>query len=169
MGKTETPEPPSRRGRETIVENLATSLLDVLYIKNQVSFPTIPPSRPKQPKLQNQVQSTHNEVTKLKRDLIDSFDALASHLDTTFTALSTDFALGLENSANVILVGPNIGTPKSRVILAVDGLEMKIGVLREGVPEPEPDDGDRADGHDSDRDKPEPGIGYRYIYIYTYT
>ncbi|KAJ4002183.1 hypothetical protein F5050DRAFT_1802478 [Lentinula boryana] len=125
---------------DMMAAKLATSLLGhVLFLKNQIPFPIISSSRWK------------GITAKLKRDLIDSFDTLSSHLDTTFTALSTAFARcsqtarsisGADNSKRnfgnpaymAILVGPSIGTAKSKIIFAVDSLETKIWGLRDDLP-----------------------------------
>ncbi|KAE9392781.1 hypothetical protein BT96DRAFT_1023407 [Gymnopus androsaceus JB14] len=161
---------------DTIAANLATSLLGhVLFLKNQVPFPI--PQLSRLPSATNNTNSkTNSRTTKLKRDLIDSFDTLSSHLDTTFTALSTAFARH-ESQAPAgaqaflaILVGPSIGTPKSRVILAVDGLEMKSDESDEeedveeeaeaegdsdesGSEPPESDDSDSNSSEESDTDR----------------
>ncbi|KAF9074663.1 hypothetical protein BDP27DRAFT_1214101 [Rhodocollybia butyracea] len=127
---------------DMMAAKLATSLLGhVLFLKNQVPFPVLQLAR-----LPN--GKSNARATKLKRDLIDSYDTLSSHLDTTFTALSTAFARCSRSSASdpsipqtlrsqafmAIIVGPSIGTAKSKVMFAVDGLEAKIWGLRDDLP-----------------------------------
>ncbi len=99
---------------------------------------------------------------KSRTELLASFDTLASHLSTTFTALSTAFAKavgrgpaadavkdeeGTQQKAQkaraylAILVGPSLGTAKAKVLFAVDGLEVALwgeredGVVEEAVGE----------------------------------
>ncbi|KAJ3936165.1 MAG: hypothetical protein NXY57DRAFT_987028 [Lentinula lateritia] len=131
---------------DMMAARLATSLLGhVLFLKNQIPFPVAQLSRLPGGK-------SNTRAAKLKHDLIDSFDTLSSHLDTTFTALSTAFARcsptgafssgdndAVEQSPGsqaylAILVGPSIGTAKSKVIFAVDGLETKIWGVRDDLP-----------------------------------
>ncbi|KAJ3857243.1 hypothetical protein EV368DRAFT_71078 [Lentinula lateritia] len=134
---------------DTIAARLATSLLGhVLFLKNQIPFPVAQLSRLPGGK----AFQSNTRAAKLKHDLIDSFDTLSSHLDTTFTALSTAFARCSPTGAFAsgasdadkqspgsqaylaILVGPSIGTAKSKVIFAVDGLETKIWGVRDDLP-----------------------------------
>ncbi|KAJ4472510.1 hypothetical protein C8J55DRAFT_520268 [Lentinula edodes] len=131
---------------DMMAARLATSLLGhVLFLKNQIPFPVAQLSRLPGGK-------SNSRAAKLKHDLIDSFDTLSSHLDTTFTALSTAFARCSPTGASAsgdsnadeqspgsqaylaILVGPSIGTAKSKVIFAVDGLETKIWGVRDDLP-----------------------------------
>ncbi|KAH7881136.1 uncharacterized protein C8R40DRAFT_18202 [Lentinula edodes] len=131
---------------DMMAARLATSLLGhVLFLKNQIPFPVAQLSRLPGGK-------SNTRAAKLKHDLIDSFDTLSSHLDTTFTALSTAFARCSPTGASAsgdsnadeqspgsqaylaILVGPSIGTAKSKVIFAVDGLETKIWGVRDDLP-----------------------------------
>jgi len=85
----------------------------------------------------------------MKQELITSFDTLASHLYTTFIALSTSLALRdtskpnnavpvpADNSSRTgrvfmaIVLGPTVGTAKARVILGIDGFEVKVWGMRE--------------------------------------
>ncbi|KAJ3895820.1 hypothetical protein GG344DRAFT_7484, partial [Lentinula edodes] len=138
---------------DMMAARLATSLLGhVLFLKNQIPFPVAQLSRLPGGK----AFQSNTRAAKLKHDLIDSFDTLSSHLDTTFTALSTAFARcsptgafssgdnSGDNDADeqssgsqaylAILVGPSIGTAKSKVIFAVDGLETKIWGVRDDLP-----------------------------------
>ena len=70
--------------------------------------------------------------------MINAFDELSSHLHTTFSALSTALARNpaRRNTDTVYLalvLGPTIGAPKARVILVLEGLELKIWGEREDV------------------------------------
>jgi hypothetical protein len=92
----------------------------------------------------------------MRNELLASFDTLTSHLNTTFTALSTAFALCASNAKVknggdeeksgctpdvsikkknraylAIILGPSVGSAKSRVIFAVDGLEAKVWGVRD--------------------------------------
>lgn len=83
---------------------------------------------------------------------MNSFDTLASHLYTTFIALSTALALrgcpgkaqggteaalchhrehGVARAFFAIALGPSVGTAKSRVIVGIDGLETRVWGFRE--------------------------------------
>lgn len=83
--------------------------------------------------------------------MLNSFDTLASHLYTTFIALSTALALrgspekpasgidalhrhqkhGLARVFFAVALGSTVGTAKSRVIVGIDGLEIKVWGLEE--------------------------------------
>jgi hypothetical protein len=78
-------------------------------------------------------------ATKKKEDLLDAVDTLACHLLTTFTALSTALALNTSKypqtedrktpkaRADVaVVLGPSVGSARARVLLSVDGLEVKV-------------------------------------------
>jgi hypothetical protein len=72
--------------------------------------------------------------------MIDAFDVLSSHLHTTFSALSTALARnparrGTDTVYLALVLGPTIGAPKARVILAIEGLEIKIWGEREDISE----------------------------------
>ncbi|PBK72128.1 hypothetical protein ARMSODRAFT_932465 [Armillaria solidipes] len=124
---------------DTVAASMACSLLGhVLFLKNQVPLPV--------PQLARIAITgkANARTTKLRSELLDSFDTLLSHLGTTFTALSTAFARSFpqeERSKTVhtsraymaILVGPSIGSAKSKVMLAVDGLEAKVWGQRDDM------------------------------------
>ncbi|CAA7269163.1 unnamed protein product [Cyclocybe aegerita] len=106
---------------------LASSLLGhVLFLKNQVPFPVqqlgrIPGGQ------------TNSRAFKQRTELLSSYDTISSHLDTTFSALSTALARSSRHTQRkvalaylAILVGPSIGTAKSKVFLGIDGLEMRV-------------------------------------------
>ncbi|KAJ7499710.1 hypothetical protein FB451DRAFT_1015732 [Mycena latifolia] len=162
--------PPSTVSRiplhvETISAELASELAStlighVLFLKNQVPFPVMQLYRIPNAK-------SNPRALKLRTELLASFDTLSSHLNTTFSALSTAFAL---NSAAqptkptrraylAILVGPSIGSAKTRVMFAVDGLVAKVWGERDDVPEDDSDsseDGEDEDGDDDEEQGSEP-------------
>ncbi|THU76081.1 hypothetical protein K435DRAFT_974580 [Dendrothele bispora CBS 962.96] len=132
-----------------IAAKLATSFLGhILFLKSQVPFPVLQLARLPGAK-------ADSRAAKQKRELLDSFDTISSHLDTTFTALSTALARTststtpkLDPKSNLngesvkktkriaraymaILLGPSIGTAKRKVIFGVDGLEVKVWGERE--------------------------------------
>ena len=116
----------------------------------------------------------NTRAAKQRAELLASFDILSSHLDTTFTALSTAFARcqssylasdsaaknlppqsGVARAYLAILVGPSLSTPKSKVILTVDGLDARIWGQREESGKPEEEDGEvdeEVDDDDEDED-----------------
>ncbi|KAF8905344.1 hypothetical protein CPB85DRAFT_1552214 [Mucidula mucida] len=133
---------------DTIAASLASSLLGhVLFLKNQVPLPI--------PQL-TRLKPTSAKSAKLKEQLLDAYDTLTSHLDTTFTALSTAFAKGRDKGKGngnslaylAIVLGPSVGTAKARVLLAVDGLETKVWGERDDLPE----DDDEEDSDDEEED-----------------
>ena len=86
-------------------------------------------------------RQSNTSAAKKRADLLDSFDTLSSHLVTTFTALSCALAQSTTSSRRrrrrrpgthrddaylAFLVGPSIGSARSKVVLALDGLEVNI-------------------------------------------
>ena len=72
--------------------------------------------------------------------MINAFDELSSHLHTTFSALSTALARNpaspsMDTVYLALVLGPTIGAPKARVILVLEGLEVKIWGEREDAEE----------------------------------
>lgn len=72
--------------------------------------------------------------------MINAFDELSSHLHTTFSALSTALARNPARRSTdtvylALVLGPTIGAPKARVILVLEGLEVKIWGEREDIEE----------------------------------
>ncbi|KAK0205822.1 hypothetical protein DFS33DRAFT_1498503 [Desarmillaria ectypa] len=124
---------------DTIAASIACSLLGhVLFLKNQIPLPV--------PQLARIAITgkANARAMKLRSELLDSFDTLLSHLGTTFTALSTAFArcfpqekrsetIHTSRAYMAILVGPSIGSAKSKVMLAVDGLEAKVWGQRDDI------------------------------------
>ncbi|KAF8164743.1 hypothetical protein B0H34DRAFT_793205 [Crassisporium funariophilum] len=112
---------------DSIASRLASSLLGhVLFLKNQIPFPVLQLGRLPAGK-------ANSRATKLRGELLASYDTLTSHLDTTFTALSTALArCSSESGTNLtqaylaILVGPSVGSAKSKVLLGIDGFEKRI-------------------------------------------
>ncbi|KAF7318181.1 hypothetical protein HMN09_00326300 [Mycena chlorophos] len=144
---------------------LATSFVShVLFLKNQVPFPIAQLYRLPSGK------STPRAV-KQRTELLASFDTLASHLDTTFTALSTAMALcrrdaqvdweqaeredGGCRAQMAILVGPSIAAPKAKVLFVVDGLAAKVWGERDDSDD-EDEEEESEDGSDEESDE-EPG------------
>ncbi|KAF9040691.1 hypothetical protein BJ165DRAFT_1350726 [Panaeolus papilionaceus] len=132
----------------------STLLGHVLFLKNQVPFPVL--QLAKMP-----AGKSSARATKQRQEMLASFDTICSHLDTTFSALSTAIARCSsskgEETAQVymaILVGPSLSTAKSKVILGIDGLENRIWGARDDIPpqadEDLEDEEDSSDGEDSD-------------------
>ncbi|KAJ7983044.1 hypothetical protein DFH06DRAFT_978230 [Mycena polygramma] len=150
--KPEFTKPPSTVSRITLdvddisaelAAHLAATLVGhVLFLKNQVPFPVMQLYRIPGGK------STPRAL-KLRTELLEAVDTLSSHLGTTFSALSTAFArAGAAGSGPrparraylAILVGPSIGSAKTRVMFAVDGLAVRIWGEREESEEDEDED-----------------------------
>ncbi|KAF8905770.1 hypothetical protein CPB84DRAFT_1676317 [Gymnopilus junonius] len=112
---------------DAMAARLATSLLGhVLFLKGQVPFPVMQLSRIPGGK-------TNTRAAKQRAELLSSFDTISSHLDTTFSALSTALARASDSGRSklaqahlAVLVGPSITSAKSKVILGIDGLEPTI-------------------------------------------
>jgi len=76
----------------------------------------------------------NNKTEKLKTDLLSAFDTVASHFVTSFSSLSTALArikapgesLPLSRVYLAILVGPSLGTAKSKVFYGVDKFQAQI-------------------------------------------
>ncbi|KAF8125497.1 hypothetical protein EV363DRAFT_1225895, partial [Boletus edulis] len=131
---------------DNMAARLCTSFLGhVLFLKNQVPFPVVQLAR-------MPTSNNTSRAAKKRHELLNSFDTLASHLYTTFIALSTALALrgtpekaqvgteatllqyqkhGLTRAFFAVALGPTVGTAKSRVIVGIDGLETKVWGLRE--------------------------------------
>ena len=116
--------------------------------------------------------SSASRAAKKRVEMITAFDELSSHLHTTFSALSTALARnqkhGKTDSVYLALVlGPTIGAPKARVVLVLEGLEVKVwgeGIEKAQLPFVDPHegegdsddcngDGDSDSGGDSDEDE----------------
>lgn len=115
------------------------------------------------------------KVAKKREELLANFDTLSSHLRTTFVALSTAYAKcklakdkaaevpGDENSQKVsrasssnggtqrgsahlmFILGPSVGAARARILLTIDGLEVKVWGERADMPSPEDADESREE------------------------
>ncbi|KAH7922880.1 hypothetical protein BV22DRAFT_1016464 [Leucogyrophana mollusca] len=126
---------------DAMAARLSTSFLGhVLFLKSQVPFPVAQLAR-------MPGGDTATRASKKRHELLNSFDTLVSHLNTTFTALSTALALRNQSSEAkegdtlkaapvylAIVLGPTIGAAKSRVMIGIHGLETKIWGERDDIP-----------------------------------
>ncbi|KAF7331032.1 hypothetical protein MVEN_02443500 [Mycena venus] len=155
-------EPPSTVSRVSldvehinaeIASDLASALVGhVLFLKNQVPFPVMQLYRIPGGK-------STSKALKLRTDLLASFDTLSCHLISTFRSLSTAFARAAGPSPGptrraylAILVGPSIGSAKTKVIFAVDGLVAKIWGERDDVEEERDDESEESDDESDEED-----------------
>ncbi|OBZ66574.1 hypothetical protein A0H81_13374 [Grifola frondosa] len=158
---------------------LAISLLGhVLFLKNQIPFPLVQFSR-------MPGGHSNSRAAKKRLDLLATIDTLTSHLHTTFLALSHSLALkgvvevtGDGRKENQILtvgepshkparahimfvIGPSVGAARARVLLTVDGLEVKACGARdymlpasdEQTEEVEDEDSEEEDSDEGDADE----------------
>ncbi|KAG2337090.1 hypothetical protein BDR05DRAFT_970626 [Suillus weaverae] len=146
---------------DSMAARLCISLVGhVLFLKSQVPFPVIQMARMPS-------GDTTSRTAKKRQELLNSFDTLASHLNTTFTALSTAFAhhSGTEDAPSsgraylAVVLGPTPGSAKCRVMVGVDALEAKIwgkrddrSSVREGAGAEDDEKSDSEDDSDSDND-----------------
>jgi hypothetical protein len=95
------------------------------------------------------------KAAKKRAELVTAVDTLTSHLETTFVALSSAVALrsgsnmhksscpDSETAYMIFVVGPSVGTAKAKVVLVLEGLEVKSSSTQEELeghtPEVEPD------------------------------
>lgn len=161
----------TERVTHELAARLATSFLThVLFLKNQIPFPVAQLARMPD-------TDTRCRATKKRQQLLSSFDTLASHLYTTFVALSTSLALrrarvhvdeksGRTDVGTVflaIVLGPTIGTAKSRVIMGMDGFDIKVWGVRDDATRSSmstntvecsqnDDPSEESDSHDSEED-----------------
>lgn len=90
--------------------------------------------------------------------MITAFDELSSHLHTTFSALSTALARNQKHGKTdtvylALVLGPTIGAPKARVVLVLEGLEVKVwGEGVEGAQLPFVDPHEEGDSDDCNGD-----------------
>lgn len=108
----------------------------------------------------------NSRAFKQRVELLASFDTISSHLDTTFSALSTALARCTNNQGHklvqahlAILVGPSIGTAKSKLIVGIDGLEARIWGSDGGssISRNPTDESDEEDAYESQGDEGEEG------------
>ncbi|KIM42718.1 hypothetical protein M413DRAFT_444388 [Hebeloma cylindrosporum] len=143
---------------DAIAGRLATSLLaHVLFLKNQVPFPVMQLGK-------IPGGNTSSRASKQRAELLASFDTISSHLDTTFSALSTALARCTNNQGRklaqahfAILVGPSIGTAKSKLIVGIDGLEARIWGSESGSTLSGADESDEEEADESQEDEDEEG------------
>ena len=72
-------------------------------------------------------------MDKQRTEFLANFDTISSHMDTTFSALSTALSRcsnykdsTISRAYLAIFLGPSLGSAKSRVVLGIDGLEKRI-------------------------------------------
>ncbi|KAH9887725.1 hypothetical protein C8Q73DRAFT_668726 [Cubamyces lactineus] len=133
----------------TMAAALSLSLLGhTLFLKSQVPFPVAQLAR-------MPGGGSNPKVAKKREELLATFDMLSSHLQTTFVALSTAYAKcksakdkaaaqpGDENSQKgtqssvadktqrgaahlMFVLGPSVGAARARILLTIDGLDVKV-------------------------------------------
>ncbi|KAI0915555.1 hypothetical protein AcV5_003741 [Taiwanofungus camphoratus] len=163
----------------SMAATVALSLLGhILFLKSQVPFPVVQMARmPGGP--------SDARAAKRRTDLLSAMDTLTSHMHTTFSALSTALARRKSKGKDrergdmperapahlAFVLGPSVGAARARVVLVVDGLEVRIwgqrddacgaskGPRREtahddGASEEErsEDEGDEGDEEDAERE-----------------
>ncbi|KAH9963273.1 hypothetical protein BC827DRAFT_158629 [Russula dissimulans] len=147
--------------REDMAATLAVALLGhVLFLKSQVPFPVTQLGRVPG-------ASSASRAARKRSDMITAFDELTSHLHTTFTALSIALARNPAHRSTdtvyiALVLGPSIGVPRARVVLALEGLEVKIWGERDdleqarmssdGLYEDDEDEDDCSSDDDSEGD-----------------
>ena len=76
----------------------------------------------------------NSKSSKKRIDLLDAIDTLSCHLHSTFSALSSSLALnslkyphksGHAQVHLLILLGPSLFGPRSRILLTIDGLQVQ--------------------------------------------
>ncbi|KAI0333463.1 hypothetical protein GY45DRAFT_1319773 [Cubamyces sp. BRFM 1775] len=142
---------------------LSLSLLGhTLFLKSQVPFPVAQLAR--MPR-----GGSNPKVAKKREELLATFDMLSSHLQTTFVALSTAYAKcksakgkaaavpGDENSQKdtqgsaaaesqrgaahlMFVLGPSVGAARARILLTIDGLDVKVWGERADARHAQPSD-----------------------------
>ncbi|KAI9466661.1 hypothetical protein BJY52DRAFT_1111488 [Lactarius psammicola] len=119
--------------QEDMAASLAVALLGhVLFLKSQIPFPIAQLGRI------STNASSASRAAKKRAEMITAFDELSSHLHTTFSALSTALAQNQTHGKTdtvyvALMLGPTIGAPKARVVLVLEGLEVKIWGQQEDV------------------------------------
>ncbi|KAF9651038.1 hypothetical protein BDM02DRAFT_3111357 [Thelephora ganbajun] len=104
----------------------AAAVQHVLFLKNQIPFPVAQLGRLPFP--------PNSKSSKKRIDLLDAVDTLSCHLHSTFSALSSSLALnslkyphkyGHAQVHLLILLGPSLSKPRSRIFLTIDGLKIQ--------------------------------------------
>ncbi|KAI0771705.1 hypothetical protein BD413DRAFT_671307 [Trametes elegans] len=145
----------------TMAAALSLSLLGhTLFLKNQVPFPVAQLVR--MPR-----GGSNPKVARKREELLATFDTLSSHLQTTFVALSTAYAKcqsakckvttapADENSHKetraaaatsptqgtahlMFVLGSSVGAARARILLTIDGLDVKVWGERADAPPIQP-------------------------------
>ncbi|TFK88354.1 hypothetical protein K466DRAFT_575407 [Polyporus arcularius HHB13444] len=170
----------------TMAAALSLSLLNhTLFLKNQVPFPVAQLSRMPGGK-------SNPKVAKKREELLANLDTLASHLQTTFVALSTAHARcksaytqspsfsrttdenedpegelrhvtsvkeGRRGTAHLMFVlGTSVGAARARILLTIDGLEVKVWGARADDPASQSkENSTKSEDEDSDEEDSDSG------------
>lgn len=94
-------------------------------------------------------------MDKLRTEFLATFDTIASHMDTTFSALSTALSRCSNYKDSTIIraylaifVGPSLVSAKSKVVLGIDGLEKRVWGDLANVPSTQEAGGDENEEQD---------------------
>ena len=94
-------------------------------------------------------------MDKLRTEFLATFDTIASHMDTTFSALSTALSRCSNYKDSTIIraylaifVGPSLVSAKSKVLLGIDGLEKRVWGDLANVPSTQEAGGDENEEQD---------------------
>ena len=94
-------------------------------------------------------------MDKLRTEFLATFDTIASHMDTTFSALSTALSRcsnykdsTITRAYLAIFVGPSLVSAKSKVLLGIDGLEKRVWGDLANVPSTQEAGGDENEEQD---------------------
>ena len=95
---------------------------------------------------------SNSKAANKRKELLATFDLLATHLHTTFVALSTAYArcrqtqtenenalparqsggrAGLGTAHLMFVLGPSVNAARARIVLTIDNLEVKVWGARE--------------------------------------
>ena len=99
---------------------------------------------------------TNTRVDKLRTEFLATFDTISSHMETTFSALSTALSRcsDYKDSTTItraylaIFLGPSLGSAKSKVVLGIDGLEKRIWGNHANVSSTQEAGGDESEEQD---------------------
>ena len=91
-------------------------------------------------------------MERLRAEFLATFDTITSHMETTFSALSTALSRcsnfkdsTITRAYLAIFLGPSLGSAKSKVILGIDGLEKRIWGNHVNVSSSEGDESEEQD------------------------
>ncbi|TFY74598.1 hypothetical protein EWM64_g9414, partial [Hericium alpestre] len=164
---------------DEMAAHLSISLIGhVLFLKSQVPFPVMQLAR------MSGGKSSNSRAAKKRAEFMNAFDELSSHLNTTFSALATALArsrTGTDADDEVqtataylgVVLGPTVGTAKARVLMALEGLEVKewgtrdddepeTSVESEEEGEEEESDSDAASGSGDEQPPPSPPVSVTF-------